>query len=134
MEHFVVIFRLTTFFCILFLFSPSLFNWVILLILLLLFYTSLLPNSPPSSPFPPQKKLHGSQNILPFFSHFYKHNMYRKSTQTNMFFSFFFISEYNFLMRFKQSARASHIRTQWYFDRLLFKSTTVVGWLLCRFC
>lgn len=42
----------------------------------------------------------------------YKHNMYRNSTQTNMFLFFFFISEYNFLMSFKQSARASHIRTQ----------------------
>lgn len=68
--------------------------------------------------------------FFPFFVSdvisFYKHNMYRKSTQTNMFLFFFFISEYNFLMSFKQSSRASHICIQCNFCLLLFKSTTVL--------
>lgn len=47
---------------------------------------------------------------------FYKHNMYRNSTQTNVFKLFFFISKYNsFFMSLKQSTRASHIHTQWIF-------------------
>lgn len=125
MEHFVVTFRLFTF--SVFYFHPSLGLYYDFFIQLHCPICSLaLSPSPKTSPVHP-KILHGSHNICPFFVFdvvsFYKHNMYRKSTQTNMF--LFCISKYKFfLMSFKQSARASHIRTQCKVCHLLFNSTT----------
>lgn len=61
------------------------------------------PSAPSLCPAP--QKFHGSQNVLfflPFFVlpvilFFYKHNMYRNSTQTNMFLNYFFHIQIQFL-------------------------------------
>lgn len=85
------------------LFSVLYFHLLFLLSIgLFFFFFTHLHHSihPISTSVCPPQKLHGSQKISLFFVFdvisFYKHNMYRNSTQTNMFFIFFFISEYNF--------------------------------------
>lgn len=65
---------------------------------------------------------------------FYKHDMYRNSTQTNMFIFSHIRIQLFFKMSFKQSAWASHIRTTMHFVVLLIKSTSdLVRYVLSLF-
>lgn len=65
---------------------------------------------------------------------FYKHDMYRNSTQTNMFIFSHIRIQLFFKMSFKQSARASHIRPTMHFVVLLIKSTSdLVRYVLSLF-
>lgn len=114
---------------------PFLFSWILFHFQPLLYFlrwdissflvsfSTLLrhPSAPSSRPSPPE--FHDSHKMfsLPFFVlpvilFFYKHNMYRNSTQTNMFLNnFFHIQIQFFFMSLKQSTRASHTHTQWIF-------------------
>lgn len=131
MEHSAVIFRFLT---------------LLIFLNLISFPTSLLPpigyfitscfffHTPPSpecslfaplsSRVPWQPKCFSPPHFLFFLSScfFYKHNMYRNSTQTNMFLNYFFfhIQIQFFFMSLKQSTRASHIHTQWIFFCVFF--------------
>lgn len=141
MEHFVLIFRLSTFFCILF--STFYFIQLHYFIIILVFFTHTFPMSALPSPHlhkipPTHPKSHMEARIFfPFlilmFS-FYKHDMYRNSTQTNMFIFSHIRIQLFFKMSFKQSAWASHIRTTMHFVVLLIKSTSdLVRYVLSLF-
>lgn len=120
---------------------PSLFSWILFHFQPLYFlrcdissflvsFSTLLrhPSAPSSRPSPPE--FHNSQKIfnLPFFVlpvilFFYKHNMYRNSTQTNMFLNYvFFISKYNSFLWVLNSPHkpATHIHNEYFLCGFIF--------------
>lgn len=143
MEHFVLIFRLSTFFCILFstFYFIQLHYFIIILVFFFLhthFQCPLHP-LPISIKFPPPTpKVTWKPGYFSLFWFWCSHftNTTCIETLHRPICLFFLISEYNFFfkMSFKQSARASHIRPTMHFVVLLIKSTSdLVRYVLSLF-